>query len=222
MSNIGIFQGKEAEYNRLILEVLLTEGDLSTWEIAKEISHKRDVNILPEVRYTRTQRIYQVIQRKKGRLEDLQRKEYLRYIEKDVEKWSLTFKGAMAILIMKPQLGTKIHPSAHTFSEAYRKMGPIPKKVKIPFGGQVDGSIMKAFLDEFDTQSQNNFFPRLAEVTKKLIDEGIDLDRIPREKFMMLLASEFGQLDYAPGVKKRLGSKLNELTFQPLDSTESS
>jgi hypothetical protein len=209
MLDIGIFQGKAAVYNKLILEILVTQGDLSTWEIAKAICRIRnpDVKILPEVRYRRTQKIYSVIQRKGGRLEDLQEKEYIKYDCKgDSGKWAVGLKGTMTILALKPTLDSKIHPEARNFSELLSKPPTFPGKLKM-FGAEVDGKVistfMTTFMNEVKTELTNpKMFLNLAERTKQLAEEGINLDSISEQKFSWLMANEWSEM-MAPRLKKK-------------------
>jgi len=199
MLHIGIFEEKKPGYNKLILETLLTEGDLNTWGIARHICQIRNPNVIPEILYYRSQKIYAVIQRKKGRVEDLQSKGYITYtLDKDNGKWSLTFKGRMAILCLRPELNKMVHPSydmSIRFSRLFKTMGPIPNKISMPFGGEIDGSVVKTFLSWLKPEfTKSNLSSLLVEATKNLVAEGIDLDRIKNEKFIMLLASEHARL----------------------------
>jgi len=199
MLYIGIFQEKKPGYNKLILETLLTEGDLNAWEIAKHICRIRNPNVLPEILYSRSQKIYSVIQRKKGRLEDLEYKGYIYYnLDKANGKWSLTLKGSMAILCLKPELSRMVHPSYNMsirFSRLFKAMGPVPNKISMPFGGEIDGSVVKGFLSWLKPEfTKPNLSSLLVEATKNLVAEGIDLDRIKNEKFIMLLANEHARL----------------------------
>ena len=88
LKKIGIFTGKKAEYNRLILETLLEAEDLKLkeWELAKRIQTK--TKPMGDW-YSHTQRIYSILIRKKGRLEDLSQKGYVNWKRNEVE---LTFK----------------------------------------------------------------------------------------------------------------------------------
>ena len=199
MLHIGVFQEKKPGYNKLILETLLTEGDLNAWEIARHICQIRNPNVIPEILYYRSQKIYAVIQRKKGRLEDLQNKGYITYnLDKDVEKWSLTFKGIIAILCLKPKLSKIIHPShsiSTRFSRLFKAMEPVPNKIRMPFGGEIDGSVVRSFLSWLKPEfTKPGLSSLLVEATKNLVAEGIDLDRIKNDKFVMLLANEHARL----------------------------
>lgn len=74
---VGIFQGKKGKYNKLIFQALHEEGYLSAWQIAKYIS-KKDSERRKRNWYHETQKVYSVLIRKNGRLEELVNKEYVK------------------------------------------------------------------------------------------------------------------------------------------------
>jgi len=120
---IGIFaeKPKTATYNRLILQVLLTE-ELEAYPLAeklKEIMSPSDMKETALEKRYRVQKIYSVIQRKNGRLADLKNKGYI--TEKN-GKWVLTRKGLLAISVDKPELVDKILESnKEKFMDKYKR-----------------------------------------------------------------------------------------------------
>jgi hypothetical protein len=90
---IGIFLDKKsANYNLSILEALLSRG-ATAWQLAEILHKKTDPTQgkeVIEVKRYRTQKIYSVIQRKQGRIDDLKNKGYLK---EENGVWDLTRKG---------------------------------------------------------------------------------------------------------------------------------
>jgi hypothetical protein len=181
-SNIGIFEGKEAEYNKQILKTLFTNGALTAWEIAKKICNHKYPNIYEHE--ARSRRVYSVIQRKTGRIQDLKGKGY---IDTENNKWVIAPKGAMAILILEPALINKIHPDYLSPNQHFEpikakevKLGPIKIETKFL------NTIMKTVnIDSEKPQTALLF----AKKTKELIDDGvINLDRISEDKLLILVS----------------------------------
>jgi hypothetical protein len=93
---IGIFQGKQAKYNRLILKVLYDNGPLTLWGISKQIHRLAEGSdtVKKDIAYGRTQIIQSMVSK---RIRDLEKKKYVRKIQINI--WILQFKGFIAALV---------------------------------------------------------------------------------------------------------------------------
>jgi hypothetical protein len=90
----SIFEGKQAIYNKLVLETLLMNGELTAWEIAKQIEPQ--IVKMEGDPYHKSQKIYGVLIRKDGRLDDLRFKNYV-FLENN-KKYQIDFKGLIALI----------------------------------------------------------------------------------------------------------------------------
>lgn len=187
MSNnmkIGVFEGKKAQYNQVILEVLLKHGSLKTWEIAKQLFQMKTDIKNPEIAYARTQKIYSVIARRNGRLENLRKKGY---INLENERWDLAFKG-FAILIKKPELLSEVN--GYYFEKPPVDLIKFGKKnVSFPFGVRVQIN-KRQFLDTVKSLSGRSMLMKIVKSMEKLVQEGIDLDRISTTNLLLLITNE--------------------------------
>jgi len=179
-NEIGIFRGKRAKYNLAILETLL-EHPCTSWQIAKAITKRQHSSKSKEFIHYRSQEIYSVIQRKKGRLEELFNKGY---IERDGKVWSLTPKGFVALMLANPDLIAQRTQSLK--SRVLEKILSIP--IKLPFGIQIDKKSTREGLKKAASLLEDPAFVKIfAEEARTLVQEGIDLDRIDFQVFMSLI-----------------------------------
>jgi len=178
---IPIFEGREATYNKLILETLITNEPLTTWEIAKQIEPTVDMK---GDTYHRTQKVYSVLVRKRGRLEDLASKNYIS-LDEDTRKYRIDLKGIFAILIEKPELKNLIHPASLKLSFPH-----IENRKASAFGITVaiDGKQLRESMISRKPEEYRALFWLCSLGTKKLVEEGINLDRIHDETLWVLLA----------------------------------
>jgi hypothetical protein len=190
---IGIFADKKSShYNKLILEALLSE-ELSAWKIAETLKEiiattSKEQSTL-EKRY-HTQKIYSVIQRKSGRLNDLKSKGY---INEHDGKWRLSTKGLIALCISKPDLVTS--KLKKEFQEQFLKaMNEMPEELTM--GMKVDSSNIKPYLDKMN---QTKELEVIVEEAKMLISYGIELDRISERDLLGLIK---GQKSFQNKVEK--------------------
>lgn len=174
-ATIGIFQGKEAKNNQFILEALYKNGPLTAWELTKK---------------ARSKNLYSLHAIFNKRLRDLDKKGYIRKIEK---KWILHFKGILAVIISQ----RKIEP----WSEAYNQIlenylnntKDIPKYTVTENG--------KAIIDLTEyirnvLNSLRNFenLSLLADKVKELMDKGIiNFDLIDNDTLFRFLISELAK-----------------------------
>jgi len=184
---IPIFQGKSALYNKTILETLLTEGPMSAWQLAKYIAPKiRTVKKTSES--TKTQKVHSVLVREDGRLKDLKTKEYINLNEQN--QWEIAVKGIIAICIEKPSLKPLINRQywdTHVignFKMPKEKM-EIPL-VGITIDGEVWGKYMSNLLSKFKAGNVSTV-DKIVGDAKKLIDEGVNLDKISTRSLIQLL-----------------------------------
>jgi hypothetical protein len=184
---IGIFEGKKTEYNLLILEVLFKNGPSTAWEIAKGIMDNRGETKDRDILYSRTQHIYSVIARKGARLEDLNKKDYI--LQKN-SKWELCFPKGLAILIRKPELLDKINDY---YLQSFQLNGALRSKtLSMPFGLQlrVDGQKFqnkaKSMIQDLNRNRIETFLGMVKSL-EKLIQQGIDIDRIDNKSLLVLV-----------------------------------
>ena len=84
MSTIGIFTGKQKDYNQRVLTLLYDYGPLTAWELTGKMTQTGKVSLHATLN---------------KRLRDLEEKEYL---QKCDTKWHLRFKGIIAVLLIQP------------------------------------------------------------------------------------------------------------------------
>ncbi len=180
--NIGIYAGKSAIYNLAILEILCQDSATS-WEIAEALQKKVNPVENKEVRFYRTQKIYSVIQRKKGRLDDLKSKGY---IEEDSGKWSLTKKGLIALSVKNLDLVVKeIQSKKNTIVTRLKEnVEAMPNEIREPLGVKVDITKAKPRLAAIDP---SQVLTLILEEARALVSKGIDLDRISEEDLVDLV-----------------------------------
>jgi len=185
LEKIPIFTGKKAGYNRLILETLLEAENLTLteWELAKHIQAKTKTQ---GDWYSQAQRIYSLLIRKKGRLEELNNKGYIDWKRNKVE---LTFKGMLAAVLSNPELEERaIKMWEHAVKSG---MGMLPvfvskvartQRTRLPLVGiNINGKRMKRLFLAFAKGLAANAkveFKAMIEHIKKLIRNGLNLDEI--------------------------------------------
>jgi hypothetical protein len=185
---IPIFEGKQATYNKAILEALLTEGEMSAWQLAKHITPKIET-VKRTLASTETQKVYSVLVRNEGRLNDLKGKEYIS-LNEETQKWEIAAKGIIAICIEKPQLKPLIN--LQYWNNHVIGNFKIPKeKMEIPLVGiTVDGEVwgkhLSNLLSKFKAGNVSTV-DRIVGDAKKLIDEGVNLDKISTRSLIQLL-----------------------------------
>ncbi len=172
-AKIGIFEGRKKSYNLTVLEILFKDGPSKSWEIAKKIRWLRGKTQNADIEYSRTQKIYSVLIRKKGgRLYELEEKGYILKDNKD--KWELTAKGLIAVLIKKKEIIKEIYPLWLEFD--FEELQFLIMR----------GSYTKEKLKEL--KSFRIF--GLAKITERIaLNYGIDLDRISETALYYLINS---------------------------------
>lgn len=203
---IGIFEGKQAKYNQAILEALFHQNiSLTSWQIAKSMQSILKPTSNKEIKQTRTRKIYSVIQRKGGRLDELSDKGYIYTID---GRWGLNlWKGYIAVLIKNPEIIQKLDDKECGYSlESLKQHLGVPPDIEAPFGISINGEKMKADAERLlgalcMLEPKFAFF--LVEEVKELLRTGIDLDAIDNYALVVLLSQK-------RSVKKRLHSFLKK------------
>jgi hypothetical protein len=155
----------------------------TAWQIAETIRKKKPIED-KEAAFYRTQKVYSVIQRKKGRLNDLRAKGY---IKEEDGNWKLTKKGLIVLNIKKPDLvANEIKVNKEELLTLFREeVDRIPDDtLKEPLGIQIDLSKLKPLLSKIDPAE---FLLMLLEEARALLLKGIELDRIEEEEFIDLM-----------------------------------
>jgi len=186
---IGIFTDKSATYNLAILETLDKLNRATAWQIAKKIAEKQKP-IPNKDMETRSRRIYSVIQRKSGRLNDLADKGY---IKENEGLWELTVKGSIALAIKEPEILIALENASKNrvyYEQVTQTINTMPEEVlAAPFGLSVNLAKTKQdFLKTLETLKNNPAVFRIfVEETKKLLADGVNLDRINEFTLFSLL-----------------------------------
>ena len=178
---IGIFteKGRTATYNRLILQVLTTTGGLETYQLVeklKEIMSSTDIQETKLEKRYRVQKIYSVIQRKNGRLNDLKSKGY---IKEENGKWDITKKGLIAVSIDKPELVNKILQSNK--EKFYELSNSMTGKARTIFGMEINLAEIRPLFKKIDFA---HVYQLIVEEAKVLLLSGFELDRIDENDFL--------------------------------------
>ena len=143
------------------------------------------------------QKIYSVIQRKTGRLNDLKTKGY---ILDDNGKWGLTKKGLIALSVKNLDLVTKeIKAQKNTFLERFKKrVDGIPNEIREPLGVQINIAEAKPRIARIDP---SQMLVLMLEEARALILKGIDLDIISEDDLVGLI---MGRRSFLEKVRKEV------------------
>lgn len=178
MSKIGIFRGKEATYNSLILETVFKDGPSTNWEIAKKMYKTGKIRDktgkIPKIH-----NIYGNLQRKKGRLQDLQKKQYLR---EENEKWILRLKGFIALRNKYPEMVVILR----------EKMKKLPRSFELPDESSffrvfpLSKGLIQSITSSIYTKIRN--LADFLDYANEIVESGVvDLDQIKEQDLIILL-----------------------------------
>jgi hypothetical protein len=203
--HIGIFKGREKDYNELILKTLLLKeiGNLPTaWQISKDVYEEKNPHLSLEQKriegYRETQKIYSVFIRKNGRLNGLESKGYIQCIvENKKPVFAPTIKGTFATLIAYPDLIENISDTMkfdlQPFIEHSRKQLQKTSSKLAYFGVKIQiqrpaiyDEMIKHLLDRIKTKE--GLF-ELVMTTKNALGHGLDLDSLSVEEFSVWLVT---------------------------------
>ena len=172
MKTIGIFTGKQKNYNKATLTLLYDNGPLTAWELTSKMTK------------VGKQSLHATLNK---RLRDLEKKEYLQKYDK---KWHLRFKGILAVLLIQPE------PRMwnEKWKEIFEKKAEIIEKYSEPFlreFGKDKEELHNAFrhlgfcLDDFKE------WVNLSNKTKQLMEKGvINFDVIKEETLLGIIIME--------------------------------
>lgn len=178
---VGIFQGKKVKYNKLIFKALHEEGYLSAWQIAKYIS-KKDPERRKRNWYHEAQKVYSVLIRKNGRLEELVNKEY---VQKTPRGYRTTYpKGYCLALTLFQDVRI---PKIDVFDINLLLQGA---KAQYPTDDVDTYASLKEMLEIYtELYSKEEGYRVLAKATSALLDLGLNLDALSNEEFRRFLES---------------------------------
>ena len=163
MNTLGIFTGKQKDYNEKLLTLLYDNEPLTAWELTAKI------------RKTGRQSLHATLNK---RLRELEKKRYVQRVQK---KWVLGFKGIIAVLIILK----KPRPWNPKWTELFAKVmdgaedGILPSMARFGLNKQDIHEALKKMnllLDNFDA------WVALSQKVKELTENGvINLDVIKQE-----------------------------------------
>ena len=195
MKLIGIFRGKQAKYNTLILSILFDCGPLTAWGITKEIQTAG------------LQSLHATLNK---RLRSLEKKDYLR---KGGKKWFLQFKGIIAgLLIQKTP-----KPLSNKWAEALDDYAELFEKHSGPFMGatiRINDTVISpvaAINEARKTLRTSEDWVRLSDYVKGLMQTGvINIDVISNETLLNLILSETSHEQLQALVKKYTTNEISK------------
>ncbi len=161
-----IFAGKKRKYNKMILKALYKSGYLTPWNIAKQIAFE-DKKFTDGDWYHKTQKINSVIQRKGGRLSELEKKQYIQNTEKG---YRLTiYKGISVALLL---------------FEEIEDSGIDELPILLQY---MDERLRPGFQETWELYAElyqkKEMYHELKKAVKMLLEEGLDFDVISDIKF---------------------------------------
>jgi len=187
-TRIGIFTGKSALHNLGILKTLYKLKAATAWQIAKNLSNTPEMS--KEALDYRARHLYSIIQRKEGRLADLENKGYIKQQE---GLWEPTLKGSIALGIKNPEIlerELQTETKSYVFNQYKESFNTIPdKQIKKPFGISINLSETRRDLNKLMDQISNNpaVFKITLNETEAMLRDGIDLDQIKEGTLVTLL-----------------------------------
>jgi len=175
--SIGIFRGKQATYNKIILDALYNNRALSSWEIAGRIAstgRKYSLNAI----------IFKSLQR-------LEKKGYVSHAER---KWVLRFKGFIANLLIQENP----KPLSNIWVEIKNDYVKFLKEHPEAFNRVTIRINNKTVINSAETIDTNLKIPKtfedwkmLSDYCKGIIQKGIiNLDVISEETLLSVLMTE--------------------------------
>lgn len=172
MNTLGIFTGKQKDYNEKLLTLLYDNEPLTAWELTAKI------------RKTGRQSLHATLNK---RLRELEKK---RYVQRVQRKWVLSFKGIIAVLIVLK----KPRPWNPKWTELFAKVmdgaedGILPSMARFGLNKQDIHEALKKMnllLDNFDA------WVALSQKVKELTENGvINLDVIKQETLFGIILTE--------------------------------
>jgi hypothetical protein len=177
MNTIGIFTGKQREYNILLLTLLYDNEPLSAWELTAK------------VRDAQRQSLHATFNK---RLRSLEKKGYVR---REGQKWFLRFKGIIAVLLIQPEpkmwspKWTALFKKSAKTVEEYSM--PLLGVDKTTFQNALNGiKSLDLYLEDYDA------WVNISKKVKTLMEKGvINFDVIKDETLLALIIMETANLE---------------------------
>jgi len=205
---LGIFQGKKALYNELILRSL-TSGKKTTKQIALYIVAKAPKKGKGEDRNYK--HVYSNIIRSEGRLAELQE---LQYIKRKNLIYSLTFKGMAVSLTLQNNLDEAIIHIKREL-ENLNLEDETQKLARAIVTSRLLPSFIKPkpLLDcLIDLLVSTEFYSYIKKATEEFIKKGVDVDSMTDEEFRNLIIIN----SFEDVVKKKFLATLTDILDEQL------
>lgn len=187
-TSIGIFQGKGATNNKLLLEILYNNEPLTAWELTHKIQIKIKNRASLHAIYNKS-------------LRNLEKKGYIKRVG---TKWILQFKGIIAVLINQPEPKPWNEKWTKFFENYVKPLKKLTKKYTIRENEKeiADLSDVAKHIPISDLKKFEGWVA-LSKHVKNLIDKGfINLDVISDKSLFLLLLSEFDESKVSDTLKK--------------------
>jgi hypothetical protein len=177
MNTIGIFTGKQREYNILLLTLLYDNEPLSAWELTAKVTD------------TQRQSLHATFNK---RLRGLEKKGY---VHREGQKWFLRFKGIIAVLLIQPEP----RMWSPKWTELFKKSAKTVEEYSMPLLGVDKATFQNAlngiksldlYLEDYDA------WVNLSKKVKELMEKGvINFDIIKDETLLALIIMETANLE---------------------------
>ena len=186
MNTIGIFTGKQEAHNKLLLTLLYDNEPLSAWQLTAKVGNVGN-----------RQSLHATFNK---RLRTLENKGYLR---RDGQKWFLTFKGIIAVLLIQPEP----RMWSPMWTELFTKSAKTVEEYSIPLLGVDKATFQNAlngiksldlYLEDYDA------WVNISKKVKALMEKGvINFDVIKDETLLTLIIMETANLEQLSVLFKR-------------------
>ena len=171
--SIEIFKGRKGPYNKLVLKSLYDNGYLSGWKLARKIA-ENDPRRRGKKKnwYHEAQKVYSVLVRKGGRLEELSNKEF---IEKTDQGYCLTvYKGLCSALTLYENVK---EPAIDELSKTYEIFPELKEAMEI-----ISRLYPETLVEKYKV---------MLRTTKELLDQGWNFDRVTNKQFNEIFNTRF-------------------------------
>lgn len=182
MKTIGIFKGKQKDYNKATLTLLYDNGPLTAWELTSKMTQ------------VGKQSLHATLNK---RLRDLEKKEYL---QKYGKKWHLRFKGILAVLLIQPKPKMWNEKWKEVFENKAKLIEKYSKPLLKKFGMENEdfhSAIRSLGLCLDDFKEWVNFSKKVKELMEKGV---INFDVIKEETLLGVIIMESMTLEELTGI----------------------
>jgi hypothetical protein len=200
---LRIFEGKKGNYNKFVLKVLYKNGYLTAYHIAKEVARfqvkpKENLNM-------KTLNVQSVLIRSNGRIEELEKKEYIQNTEKG---YRLTFPKGIATALISYQ----------TIEDSGIDELPIILEIMEPLDEQFKSIFTDIWLIYSEIYPKKEYYQVMLKATQSLIDEGLDIDVISNKKFNSYLELKLEEM-LREDILKKEKKQLKPETYAKIGAT---